>query len=69
MAGLHGAVTGYPIEAVETGRQSLQPLMLAYGFDSFAVDGKLVFANRGGSRRGRAGAEPAWWSGANRWCR
>ena len=28
---LHGGVTGYPIEAVESGRQSLQPLMLAYG--------------------------------------
>ena len=28
---LHGGVTGYAIEAVESGRQSLQPLMLAYG--------------------------------------
>ena len=27
---LHGGVTGYAIEAVESGRQSLQPLMLAY---------------------------------------
>ena len=26
---------------MESGRQSLQPLMLAYAFDSFAVDGKL----------------------------
>ena len=45
---LHGGVTGYAIEAVESGRQSLQPLMLAYGFDSFAVDGALAFASRGG---------------------
>lgn len=46
---LYGSVTGYPIEAIETGRQSLQPLMLAYGFDSFAADGKLTFVSRGGS--------------------
>ncbi len=44
---LHGAVTGYAIEALETGRQSLQPLMLAYAFDSFAIGDKLTFANRG----------------------
>ncbi|WP_297975114.1 glycoside hydrolase TIM-barrel-like domain-containing protein, partial [uncultured Amaricoccus sp.] len=47
---LHGGVTGYMIESVESGRQSLQPLMLAYGFDSFAVGGALTFASRGGSR-------------------
>ncbi len=46
---LHGAITGYQIEAVECGRQSLQPLMLAYGFDSTAIDERLVFANRGAS--------------------
>ena len=46
---LHGGVAGYMIEAVETGRQSLQPLMLAYAFDSFAVDGALTFASRGGA--------------------
>ncbi len=46
---LYGGVTGYLIELVETGRQSLQPLMLAYGFDSYAIDGALVFANRGGA--------------------
>ena len=40
---------GYTIEAVETGRQSLQPLLLAYGFDSFRGGRQLVFANRGGS--------------------
>jgi hypothetical protein len=46
---LHGAVTGYQIEGVESGRQSLQPLMLAYAFDSVAVGETLAFANRGGS--------------------
>jgi GTA TIM-barrel-like domain/Putative phage tail protein len=46
---LYGGVTGYPIEAIESGRQSLQPLMLAYAFDSFAVDGRLAFASRGGA--------------------
>jgi hypothetical protein len=44
---LYGGVAGYMIEALETGRQSLQPLMVAYAFDSFAVDGELAFANRG----------------------
>ena len=46
---LHGGVTGYAIEAMESGRQSLQPLMLAYAFDSFAIDGALAFASRGGA--------------------
>jgi len=46
---LHGGVTGYAIEAIESGRQSLQPLMLAYAFDSFAIDGELAFATRGGA--------------------
>ena len=49
LARLHGGVAGYTIDAVETGRQSLQPLMLAYAFDSFTVDGALAFANRGNS--------------------
>jgi hypothetical protein len=49
LARLHGGVAGYAIEAVETGRQSLQPLMLAYAFDSFAVGEALTFASRGGS--------------------
>ena len=48
VSGLIGGVTGYAIEAAESGRQSLQPLMLAYGFDSFTVGGEVVFANRSG---------------------
>ena len=46
---LHGSVTGYAVEAVETARQSLQPLMLGYCFDSNTIEGRLAFANRGGS--------------------
>jgi hypothetical protein len=45
---VHGAVTGYLVEAVETGRQSLQPLMLTHALDSFVQDGRVTFANRGG---------------------
>ena len=45
---LHGGVTGYLIDGLESGRQSLQPLMLAYAFDSFSIGGALHFANRPG---------------------
>jgi hypothetical protein len=45
--GLHGLVTGYCLQSVEDGRQSLQPLMLIHGFDSFGRDGKVAFASRG----------------------
>ena len=45
---LHGGVTGYSIGNTETARQSLQPLMLAYGFDGAEAEGELGFANRGG---------------------
>jgi len=48
VSGLHGCVTGYQIGAVESGRQSLQPLMLAYGFDSRSEGGNLAFAGRDG---------------------
>ena len=54
---LHGSVTGYMIEAIESGRQSLQPLMLAYAFDSFALDADLAFATRGGAVVGAVAAE------------
>ena len=49
---LHGGVTGYLIEGLESGRQSLQPLMLAYAFDSFSIGGVLHFANRPGAVAG-----------------
>lgn len=48
VSSLHGALTGYMIGAAETARQSLQPLLLAYGFDSFTKDGSVAFANRNG---------------------
>ncbi len=54
---LYGGVKGYLIEALESGRQSLQPLMLAYAFDSFSFDGKLIFANRGGTVAGEISPE------------
>ncbi len=43
---LFGGVKGYELSKVETGRQSLQPLMLAFAFDCFEMDGKLTFRNR-----------------------
>ncbi|MEE9455212.1 MAG: glycoside hydrolase TIM-barrel-like domain-containing protein [Paracoccaceae bacterium] len=45
---LHGLVRGFIIGDVETARASLQPLMLAYGFDCFDQDGILFFRNRDG---------------------
>lgn len=52
---LYASVIGYVVQSVETARQSLQPLMLTYGVDSFAVDGALAFSNR----HGRVAAERA----------
>ncbi|PCJ76659.1 MAG: host specificity protein [Rhodobacteraceae bacterium] len=45
---LYGLVRGFVIGDTESARQSLQPLMLAYGFDCFERDGVLVFRNRDG---------------------
>ncbi|MDB4558726.1 glycoside hydrolase TIM-barrel-like domain-containing protein [Amylibacter sp.] len=43
---LYGSTIGFAMKTVETGRASLQPLMLAFDFSSREVDGKLVFKNR-----------------------
>ena len=43
---LYGLVQGFLVGDVETARASLQPLMLAYGFDAFERDGGLVFRSR-----------------------
>jgi len=43
---LQGTVVGFAIRDVETGRQSLQSLMLAYGFASFEEGGRLIFKTR-----------------------
>jgi hypothetical protein len=36
------------VSNVESARQSLQPLMLSYGFDSFTAEGRIAFVSRGG---------------------
>ncbi|MBR9863102.1 MAG: host specificity protein [Rhodobacteraceae bacterium] len=43
---LYGSTIGFAMTSVETGRQSLQPLMLAFDFSCTEADGKLVFMNR-----------------------
>ncbi|MFN6005593.1 MAG: phage tail protein, partial [Paracoccaceae bacterium] len=43
---LFGLVRGYQQGDVTTARAALQPLMLAFGFDAFEREGKLVFRNR-----------------------
>ena len=45
---LYGLVRGYRVDATDTARAALQPLMLAYGFDVVERDGVLVFFNRTG---------------------
>ncbi|MEM7613422.1 MAG: glycoside hydrolase/phage tail family protein, partial [Pseudomonadota bacterium] len=45
---LEGLLQGFDISGVETVRQSLQPLMLAYGFDSYEREGQLIFQTRSG---------------------
>ncbi|MFD1795826.1 host specificity protein [Paracoccus aurantiacus] len=48
VSGLSGVVRGYATSASETPRASLQPLMLAYGFDAVERDGMLRFIMRDG---------------------
>lgn len=43
---LHGLVRGYSVDAVQTARATLQPLMLAHGFDAIERDGVLSFVTR-----------------------
>jgi hypothetical protein len=45
-ASLFGLVRGFQQGDIATGRSSLQPLMLAFGFDVFERDGRLWFRNR-----------------------
>ncbi len=47
VSGLHDSVYGYLIEDAGTGRQALQPLMLAYGLDAHESGGRIVFTMRG----------------------
>ena len=43
---LYGLVRGYSVASIETARSSLQPLMLAYGFDAIERGGVLDFRMR-----------------------
>jgi hypothetical protein len=54
---LAGSVRGFTIGAVETARQSLQPLMLVHGFDSFGLEGRIAFAGRSGLVAGEIAAD------------
>ncbi len=44
---LAGVLTGYAIDQVMSAREALQPLELAYFFDSVESDGRIVFRHRG----------------------
>ncbi|MEO1494280.1 MAG: glycoside hydrolase/phage tail family protein [Pseudomonadota bacterium] len=41
-----GAVDGYLLDRNASGREALQPLMQAYGFDAYESAGRIVFATR-----------------------
>jgi hypothetical protein len=43
---LFGYLRGYGLAEIETARSSLQPLMLAFGFDAIERDGVLTFRSR-----------------------
>ena len=47
--GLNGTVPGYVIDRVMSVRDALQPLELAYFFDSVESGGKIAFRHRGGA--------------------
>lgn len=46
--GLYGTVSGALLDRNETARQSLQPMMLAYGFECFETGGEMVFRTLNG---------------------
>jgi len=46
-SGLTGTVPGYVIDDTMSARDALQPLELAYFFDSIESSGKIVFRHRG----------------------
>ncbi len=47
VSGLTGALDGYVIDRVMSARQALQPLELAFAFDSYEQSGTVRFAHRG----------------------
>ncbi|MEM9369941.1 MAG: phage tail protein, partial [Pseudomonadota bacterium] len=46
VSGLFGTVDGYQIDATQSARQALQPLMQAYGFDAFEAEDRIIFRMR-----------------------
>ncbi|MEM6825123.1 MAG: glycoside hydrolase/phage tail family protein [Pseudomonadota bacterium] len=54
---LYGVVRGFSNDGTETGREALQPLMLAYGFDVIERQGQLVFRTRTARPTGRVGTD------------
>ncbi len=55
--GLYGVVSGALLDRNETARQGLQPLMLAYGFESFERGGEIVFRTLDGRAKAALGAD------------
>ncbi len=55
--GLYGVVSGALLDRNETARQGLQPLMLAYGFESFERGGEMVFRTLDGRADAALGAD------------
>ncbi|WP_299302290.1 glycoside hydrolase/phage tail family protein [uncultured Litoreibacter sp.] len=47
VSALEGVLRGFTIDEFETGRASLQTLMVAFGFDVIEQGGALIFRNRG----------------------
>jgi len=62
---LYGVVSGALMARNETARQSLQPLMLAYGFESFEAGGEIVFRTLDGRAEAALGADDFAIEGAN----
>lgn len=54
---LYGLVRGYQQGDIATARSALQPLMLAYGFDAFEREGKVLFRNRSARIAAEIGAD------------
>lgn len=57
VSSLFGLVRGYQQGDVTTGRSALQPLMLAYSFDAFEREGRLLFRNRSAQALAEIGAD------------
>ena len=54
---LFGIVRGYGVADIEPARASLQPLMLAYGFDAVEREGRLNFVSRDGIAKAAVAAD------------